>query len=188
MIARAIAASVPFKWVAADTVYGGGDIEQQLRRTGKGYVLGVNSAHVLDLGQATAGRRYDRGHRPDAALIRLEAYRRAPEPKDRGCMIGVILEVADLEGEETNNQSRTVQTRGLLIRRFASPMVISLSSPPGVQLQHPSKRWSPSRIHRWAIEDSFETAKNEFGLDPQREPILAWLASSAFPWLCSPSP
>jgi hypothetical protein len=28
MIARAIAASVPFKWVAGDTVYGVGDIEQ----------------------------------------------------------------------------------------------------------------------------------------------------------------
>jgi SRSO17 transposase len=47
MIARAIAASVPFKWVADDTVYGVGDIEQQLRRAGKGYVLGVNSAHVF---------------------------------------------------------------------------------------------------------------------------------------------
>jgi SRSO17 transposase len=47
MIARAIAASVPFRWVAGDTVYGVGDIEQQLRRAGKGYVLGVSSAHVF---------------------------------------------------------------------------------------------------------------------------------------------
>src|SRR6476619_561537 len=47
MIARAIAGSVPFKWVAGDTVYGVGDIEQQLRRAGKGYVLGVSSAHVF---------------------------------------------------------------------------------------------------------------------------------------------
>src|SRR6476646_6409227 len=47
MIARAIAASVPFKWVAGDTVYGVGDIEQQLRRAGKGYVLGVSSSHVF---------------------------------------------------------------------------------------------------------------------------------------------
>jgi len=38
MIARAIAAPVPSKWVAGDTVYGVGDIEQQLRRAGKGYV------------------------------------------------------------------------------------------------------------------------------------------------------
>src|SRR6201997_916257 len=34
MIARAIAASVPFNWVAGDTVYGVGDLEQQLRRAG----------------------------------------------------------------------------------------------------------------------------------------------------------
>jgi SRSO17 transposase len=47
MIARAIAASVPPRWVAGDTVYGVGDIEQQLRRAGKGYVLGVSSAHVF---------------------------------------------------------------------------------------------------------------------------------------------
>src|SRR6266702_4176100 len=35
MIERAIAASVPFEWVAGDTVYGVGDIEQQLRQAGK---------------------------------------------------------------------------------------------------------------------------------------------------------
>src|SRR5271165_7209167 len=45
MIERAIAARVPFAWVAADTVYGVGDIENVLRRAGKGYVLGVSSAH-----------------------------------------------------------------------------------------------------------------------------------------------
>src|SRR6266851_5017919 len=32
---------------AADTGYGVGDIEQQLREAGKGYVLGVSSAHVF---------------------------------------------------------------------------------------------------------------------------------------------
>jgi len=47
MIARALAAAVPFKWVAADTVYGIGEIEQQLRWAGKGYVLGVSGAHVF---------------------------------------------------------------------------------------------------------------------------------------------
>src|SRR6201982_1336398 len=46
MIARAVASGVPFSWVAADSVYGVGEIEQQLRRAGKGYVLGVSSAHV----------------------------------------------------------------------------------------------------------------------------------------------
>ena len=47
MIARAIAAQVPFRWVASDTVYGVGDIERDLRQGGKGYVLGVDAAHVF---------------------------------------------------------------------------------------------------------------------------------------------
>jgi SRSO17 transposase len=45
MIERTIAAGVPFAWVAADSVYGVGDIERVLRRAGKGYVLGVNANH-----------------------------------------------------------------------------------------------------------------------------------------------
>src|SRR5512143_3653467 len=36
MIERAIAADVPFNWVAADSVYGVGEIEMVLRRAGKG--------------------------------------------------------------------------------------------------------------------------------------------------------
>jgi SRSO17 transposase len=45
MVERAIAAQVPFAWVAADSVYGVGNIETTLRRAGKGYVLRVSSAH-----------------------------------------------------------------------------------------------------------------------------------------------
>jgi SRSO17 transposase len=45
---RAIAASVPFKWLAGDTVYGVGDIEQQLGRAGN--VLGVSSAQYFSPG------------------------------------------------------------------------------------------------------------------------------------------
>ena len=40
MIVRAIATKVPFCFVAADSVYGTGDIEATLRKAGKGYVLG----------------------------------------------------------------------------------------------------------------------------------------------------
>src|SRR3712207_2424703 len=45
MIERAIAAGAPFSWVAADTVYGVGEVEMALRRAGKGYVLGATGAH-----------------------------------------------------------------------------------------------------------------------------------------------
>src|SRR5664280_2306014 len=43
MISQALAANVPFSWVAADSVYGVGDIEMALRHAGKGYVLGVSA-------------------------------------------------------------------------------------------------------------------------------------------------
>src|SRR5919107_1781079 len=43
MIARGIAAGVPFEWVATDTIYGA--LAMRLRRAGKGYVLG---AHATD--------------------------------------------------------------------------------------------------------------------------------------------
>jgi len=45
MIGRALVANVPFSWVAADAVYGVGDVEGTLRRACKGYVLGVKSDH-----------------------------------------------------------------------------------------------------------------------------------------------
>ena len=45
IIDRAIAANVPFDWVATDTVYGVAAVELQLRRAGKGYVPG---AHATD--------------------------------------------------------------------------------------------------------------------------------------------
>ncbi len=47
MIARALAAQVPFSFVAADSVYGTGDIETMLRKAGKGYVLGVAANPVF---------------------------------------------------------------------------------------------------------------------------------------------
>ena len=43
MIERAIAAEVPFAWIAADSVYGVGETEMALRRAGRGYVLGVHA-------------------------------------------------------------------------------------------------------------------------------------------------
>ncbi len=45
MIERAIKAEVPFAWVAADSIYGVGEIELALRRADTGYVLGVTGRH-----------------------------------------------------------------------------------------------------------------------------------------------
>src|SRR3954447_20832401 len=48
MTERAIAAGVPFAWVAADSVHGVGEVETALRRAGKGYALGVNASQPFN--------------------------------------------------------------------------------------------------------------------------------------------
>src|SRR6201996_4664177 len=57
MIERAIAAEVPFAWVAADTVYGVGAIAMALRRAGKGYVLGVASDQMFNVCRRARARK-----------------------------------------------------------------------------------------------------------------------------------
>jgi SRSO17 transposase len=165
MIARAIAASVPFKWVAGDTVYGVGDIEQQLRRAGKGYVLGVSSAHVF--------RSW--GKRPPVAgtAADIARTRRSSDWKRLSAGAGTkgprlhdwcYLELADLEVEESNDANPGLWTRGLLIRRRIADDDLAFFTtwcPAGTSIE----TLVAVEGHRWAIEDSFETAKNEFGLD-----------------------
>jgi SRSO17 transposase len=84
MIERAVAANVPFAWVAADSVYGVGDVEMALRRAGKGYVLGVNSNHQFRswLGKPPVAGRRNRSRapstRPDGSGCRPATARRVP--------------------------------------------------------------------------------------------------------------
>ena len=118
MIARAIAASVPFRWVAGDTVYGVGDIEQQLRRAGKGYVLGVSSAYVF---QSWGKRRSVAGTAADIARTRRSSdwKRLSAGAGTKGPRLHdwCYLELADLEAEEFSSANQGLWTRGLLIRR-----------------------------------------------------------------------
>ena len=73
MIARAIDVDVPFAWVAADSVYGVGDVEIALRRAGKGYVLGVSANPLSFMGQAATRRRHCEGHRRKPGRNRVAA-------------------------------------------------------------------------------------------------------------------
>jgi len=164
MIARAIAASVPFKWVAGDTVYGVGDIEQQLRRAGKGYVLGVSSARVF----RSWGKRSVAGTAADIARTRCSSdwKRLSAGAGTKGPRLHdwCYLELADLEAEQFNSTNDGLWTRGLLIRRRIADDDLAFFStwcPAGTSIE----ALVAVEGHRWAIEDSFETAKNEFGLD-----------------------
>ena len=166
MAERAMAAGVPFAWVAADTVYGVSELEMALRRAGKGYVLGMPSTQQV----------WSSGARPDvagaaedvaAALASSDWQRLSAGAGTQGPRVydWAYVELADLDGPAQGYPgSQGLWTRGLLVRRSLADGACAFFA-----------TWCPAGTgidtlvavegQRWAIEDSFETAKTELGLD-----------------------
>jgi len=165
MIQRALAADVPFSWVAADSIYGVGNIEMALRRAGKGYVLGVSSNH----GFTSRGKSspVSGTAKEIAAALPEDAWQRLSSGAGtKGARLHdwAYLDLADLDAGDFGADFHGTWTRGLLIRRNIADGDTSYFTtwcPQGTSME------TLARIegHRWAIEDSFETAKNELGLD-----------------------
>jgi len=165
MIARAIAADVPFSWVAGDTIYGVGEIEMDLRRAGRGYVLGANATDVFNSWGKTpvvAGTA-----EAIAAALDEGAWQRLSAgdgTKGERLSDWAYCELADLDAAEYAEERTGLWTRGLLIRRSLDDGECAFFS-----------TWCPAGTaiatlvavegRRWAIEDAFETAKTELGLD-----------------------
>jgi SRSO17 transposase len=164
MIERAIEAGVPFAWVAADSVYGVGEIEIMLRRAGKGYVLGVNASHPFSswIGKpevAGTAEEIARGL-DESAWQRLSA---GEGTKGERLYDWAYCELADLGPGDYGATWSGVWTRGLLVRRTLSDGELAFFT-----------TWCPAGTgiatlvavegRRWAIEDAFETAKTELGL------------------------
>lgn len=165
MIERAISTEVPFSWVAADTVYGVGELEMALRRAGKGYVLGVSGAHqvrswgvlplVFDKAENVARSL------PADAWQCLSAGDGTKGPRRHDW---AYVELARLGADEYVAGAEGYWTRGLLIRRHRADGELAYFStwcPAGT----PIETLVAVEGHRWSIEDAFETAKNELGLD-----------------------
>ena len=165
MIQRAIAADVAFAWVAADSIYGVGEIEMMLRRAGKGYVLGVSASQPFNswLGKpkvAGTAEEIARDLEP-SAWVGLSA---GEGSKGERLYDWAYLELAELAADEYDPDRSGLWTRGLLIRRGLTDGALAYFS-----------TWCPAGTgiatlvavegRRWAIEDAFETAKNELGLD-----------------------
>jgi SRSO17 transposase len=165
MIERAIAAGVSFAWVAGDSIYGVGEIEMALRRAGKGYVLGVSAAHQFN----SWGHKPLRAGTAEAIAEELDASEWQRLSAGTG-MKGERLydwaycELADLEAGEYDEALAGLWTRGLLIRRSLTDRELAFFT-----------TWCPAGTgiatlvavegRRWAIEDAFETAKTELGLE-----------------------
>jgi SRSO17 transposase len=165
MIERAIATKIPFAWVAADSVYGVGEIEAALRRAGKGYVLGVNGSRPFNSWSGkppVAGTAEGIAQAlPASAWARLSAGDGTKGPRLHDW---AYLELADLEAAEYDDGLAGPWTRGLLVRRSVADgecAYFTTWCPAGTTIETLVK----IEGRRWAIEDGFETAKNELGLD-----------------------
>jgi SRSO17 transposase len=161
MLERAIASKTPFAWVAADAVYGASHLERALRRAGKGYVLGVKSSHTVkspslyaradEIAQglpASAWKRYCAGEGTQGPRLHDWAY----------------LRLIDQEASDYDPQSSGLWPRGLLIRRRlldGERAYFSTWAPQGTSME----TLAHVEGHRWSIEQSFEAAKGELGLD-----------------------
>jgi SRSO17 transposase len=164
MIERALAAGVPFDWVATDTIYGVGSLEMLLRRARKGYVLGAHASdrfNSWDKSPPVAGTaaKIAKGLPPEI-WRRLSA---GNGTKGARLYDWAYVELADLEADECNEDLTGLWTRGLLIRRTIAdgdPAFFSTWCPAGT----PIEKLVQVEGHRWAIEDAFETAKTELGL------------------------
>jgi SRSO17 transposase len=164
MIERAIKAGVPFAWVAADSIYGVGEIEMALRRAGKGYVLGVSAtAQFNSWGDKplVAGTAESIAQELEpSAWQRLSAGSGA---KGERLYDWAYCELADLETGDDNPGRSELWTRGLLIRRSLADGELAFFTtwcPAGT----PISTLVAVEGRRWAIEDAFETAKTELGL------------------------
>ena len=141
MVERALAAQVPFGWVAADSVYGVGGLETKLRGGGKGYVLGVSSDHRVN-SWARTGELQERPERSRKACHHRTGCvcRPAREPRARAFMIGPIW----------NWRTSTAPTMAAPVLAFGreacwsaakSPMAIWPSSRHGARPERQSRRW-----------------------------------------------
>src|SRR6187397_202766 len=165
MVERAIAAGVPFAWVVGDSIYGVSEVEMALRRAGKGYVLGVNATGQFNSWGSkppVAGTAAEiAGALDPSAWQRLSA---GAGSKGERLFDWAYLELADLEAAEYNENLPGLWTRGLLIRRNIADGDLAFFTtwcPAGTAME----TLVAVEGRRWAIEDGFETAKNELGLD-----------------------
>jgi SRSO17 transposase len=165
MIERAMTAGVAFAWVTADSIYGVGDLEMTLRRMGKGYVLGVNANSQFN----SWGRKPAIAGTAEtiASALAPSAWQRLSAGEGtQGARLydWAYLELADLDADDVHPGLSGTWTRGLLIRRRIADDDLAYFTtwcPAGTSME----TLVAVEGRRWAIEDSFETAKTELGLD-----------------------
>jgi SRSO17 transposase len=155
MIDRAVAAGVPARWVTADAVYGS---DYHFRATAEGhrlgYVVGVRSDFAVWSGFRQVRVSALLAEVPADAWYRLSCGDGAKGPR-----------VYDWAFVRTNSPDPAEYARWVLLRRSVSDPTevayFACGGPPATTLQ----QLVLVAGARWAIEDLFELAKGDCGLD-----------------------
>jgi SRSO17 transposase len=155
MIGRAVAAGLGAKWVTADAVYGS---DYHFRTTveghGLGYVAGVRADFAAFVGWRQVRAKALLAEVPAGAWRRLSCGAGAKGPR-----------VYDWAAVRTNSPEPRAYARWLLIRRSPTDpedvAYFACGGPPATTLEELVRIAGA----RWAIEDLFELAKGDCGLD-----------------------
>ncbi len=155
MVERAAAAGVPARWVAADAVYGSDyRFRKALEDAGLGYVLGVRTDFSVCVGFRQVRARALLAEVPAGAWHRLACGTGSKGPRRY-----------DWAVTRTNCPEPERVTRWLLIRRSVSDPTevayFACGGPPGTPLAELVRVAGA----RWAVEECFELAKGDCGLD-----------------------
>jgi SRSO17 transposase len=155
MIERAVAAGLPSKWVTADAVYGSDyHFRIALENQGLGYVVGVRSDFATHLGFRQVRVKALLAEVPADSWHRLSCGAGAKGPR-----------LYDWALVRTNCPEPKTYARWLLIRRSVSDPTevayFACGGPPGTTVAELVRVAGT----RWAIEECFELAKGDCGLD-----------------------
>jgi SRSO17 transposase len=163
LIDRAVAAGVPARWVAADSVYGSAyHFRAAAEGHGLGYVVGVRTDHCVHVGFRQARVRDLLAEVPTGGWRRLSCGAGAKGPR---WYDWALLPLNCPEPEACR--------RWLLIRRSATEPAEAAyfvcGGPPGTGLQ----KLVEVAGARWAVEDLFELGKGDCGLDEYE--VRSWV-------------
>jgi SRSO17 transposase len=157
MIKRALASPLPIAWVTADSAYGQEwRLRRMLEEAGVGYVLAVpKSQHVPALGRID----FAIAQAPDDAWERHSCGNGAKGPRVYDWAAAKLPAIPDFDSEQPTHD------RWVLARR-------SLARPEEIAyyLAYAPTGTTVAELvcvagARWAIEEAFQAAKNECGLD-----------------------